>query len=66
MNNCEHKNKAYSNSFTDYNGTYTPWICKDCGLESNDFVVYHFDNEYEATKQKFNKTGSVTSNPAVK
>ena len=53
---CEHKNKAYSpTSYSNNNGITSPWICKDCGFEGEDFVKHYFNNEYEETRQKFRK-----------
>ena len=51
---CQHTNKAFSlSSVSNYSGTYTQWICKDCGYEGSEFVAYHLNDDYEATKQKF-------------
>ena len=60
---CKHKNKVYSAfSYSNNNGITSPWICKECGFEGEDFVKHCFNNEYEETKRKFGKEGTITFN----
>ena len=63
---CKHKNKVYSPvSYSNNNGITTPWICKDCGFEGEDFVKHCLglnNNEYEEIRKKFGKGGNITFN----
>jgi hypothetical protein len=53
---CKHLNKVYDNNSysltSTFGGTYTNWICKDCGFEGQECTV-PVANEYELTRQKF-------------
>jgi hypothetical protein len=66
-NKCEHKNKAYS--LNGYSLTcnppinVSPWICKDCGFESEDKTQTFIRDEYGETKRKFRNYSTITITP---
>jgi hypothetical protein len=59
--NCKHENKVYdpvSSTLTSMPPIHIRrWICKDCGLESEDRTQgLGWSNEYAETKAKFGKS----------